>query len=94
MIVDGGAGLLAALAVTLRGVPVQRCTVHKLRNIARKAPKHAYEEIKLDYHRIVYADDLSSARDCAERIFGSHLRCLVHDEQVELNVLRWQELRD
>lgn len=62
VIVDGGAGLLAALAVTLRGVPVQRCTVHKLRNIARKAPKHAYEEIKADYHRIVYADDLSSAR--------------------------------
>ena len=29
-------------------MPVQRCTVHKLRNIARKAPKHAYDEIKAD----------------------------------------------
>lgn len=61
-IVDGGAGLLAALAVAWKGVPVQRCTVHKLRNIARKAPKHAYEEIKADYHRIVYADDARTAR--------------------------------
>jgi putative transposase len=61
-IVDGGAGLIAALGVTLRGVPLQRCTVHKLRNIARKAPRHAYEEIKADYHRFVYADDGRSAR--------------------------------
>lgn len=61
-IVDGGAGLLAALAVTWKDVPVQRCTVHKLRNIARKAPKHAYEEIKADYHRIVYAEDEATAR--------------------------------
>jgi putative transposase len=61
-IVDGGAGLLAALAVAWKTVPVQRCTVHKLRNIARKAPKHAYDEIKLDYHRIVYAEDVKTAR--------------------------------
>jgi transposase-like protein len=61
-IVDGGAGLLAALAITWKDAPVQRCTVHKLRNIARKAPKHAYEEIKADYHRIVYAEDEATAR--------------------------------
>ncbi len=48
--------------MTWKSVPVQRCTVHKLRNIARKAPKHAYEEIKADYHRIVYAEDEASAR--------------------------------
>jgi putative transposase len=61
-IVDGGAGLLAALAATWNKVPVQRCTVHKLRNIARKAPKHAYDEIKIDYHRIVYAEDVKTSR--------------------------------
>jgi putative transposase len=61
-IVDGGAGLLAALGATWNKVPVQRCTVHKLRNIARKAPKHAYDEIKIDYHRIVYAEDVKTAR--------------------------------
>jgi transposase-like protein len=61
-IVDGGAGLLAALGAAWKSVPVQRCTVHKLRNIARKAPKHAYDEIKIDYHRIVYAEDAKTAR--------------------------------
>lgn len=61
-IVDGGAGLRAALAATWKDVPVQRCTVHKLRNIQRKAPKHAYEEIKADYNAIVYADDEKAAR--------------------------------
>lgn len=61
-IVDGGAGLRAALSATWKGVPVQRCTVHKLRNIQRKAPKHAYEEIKVDYNAIVYADDEKASR--------------------------------
>lgn len=61
-IVDGGAGLRAALATAWKNVPVQRCTVHKLRNISRKAPAHAYEEIKADYHRVVYADDERAAR--------------------------------
>jgi hypothetical protein len=29
--------------------------VHKLRNLERKAPKHALAEIREDFHRIVYA---------------------------------------
>jgi uncharacterized protein (TIGR02996 family) len=41
---------------------VQRCTVHKLRNLQRKAPAHALEVIKEDDHRIVYADSLDEAR--------------------------------
>jgi len=61
-VVDGGPGLLAALKGTWSKVPVQRCTVHKLRNLARKAPKHAYDEIKADYHAIVYARDERQAR--------------------------------
>ena len=34
---------------------VQRCCVHKLRNVERKAPKHALDELREDFHRIVYA---------------------------------------
>jgi transposase-like protein len=41
---------------------VQRCTVHKLRNLERNAPAHVLEEIKADYHRIVYAVSLAEAR--------------------------------
>ncbi|CAN5197970.1 IS256-like element IS1553 family transposase [soil metagenome] len=79
-IVDGGAGLLAALAATWNKVSVQRCTVHKLRNIARKAPKHAYDEIKIDYHRIVYAADLKTAlaeRDAFCKKWGKTCRPVV-----------------
>jgi transposase-like protein len=41
---------------------VQRCCVHKLRNLERKAPKHALAEIRDDFHRIVYAASLEAAR--------------------------------
>ena len=30
---------------------VQRCCVHKLRNLERKAPKHALAELREDFHR-------------------------------------------
>jgi RHS repeat-associated protein len=35
--------------------------VHKLRNILRKAPQHAHDEITDDYHLIVYASGLAAA---------------------------------
>ena len=41
---------------------VQRCCVHKLRNLARKAPKHALPDIRDDFHRIVYAASADAAR--------------------------------
>jgi transposase-like protein len=36
--------------------------VHKLRNLERKAPKHALAELRTDFHRIVYAESLAAAR--------------------------------
>ena len=41
---------------------VQRCCVHKLRNLERKSPKHALAEIRDDFHRIVYAANADAAR--------------------------------
>ena len=41
---------------------VQRCCVHKLRNLERKAPKHALAEIRDDFYRIVYAASADAAR--------------------------------
>jgi putative transposase len=35
---------------------------HKLRNLERKAPKHALAEIRDDFHRIVYAANADAAR--------------------------------
>ena len=62
-IIDGGAGLSKAVGQVFRESKVQRCAVHKLRNLERKAPKHALEEIKADYHRIVYAKSEAKARE-------------------------------
>jgi transposase-like protein len=41
---------------------VQRCCVHTLRNLERKAPKHALAAIRDDFHQIVYAASAEAAR--------------------------------
>lgn len=43
------------------GLPHQRCTVHKLRNLKAKAPKHVHEAVREGYHRIVYVETLDAA---------------------------------
>jgi putative transposase len=62
VIMDGNKGLRAAVEKNWPGTAVQRCTVHKLRNLERYAPRHALEEVKTDYHRIVYAESLEQAK--------------------------------
>jgi putative transposase len=44
------------------GIKVQRCTVHKLRNLERHVPRHALEEVKSDYHRIIHAESWEQAK--------------------------------
>src|ERR671919_1823590 len=55
VIVDGGKGLEAALASLWGDVPVQRCTVHKERNLLAHAPKHLHDEIKADFNDMMHA---------------------------------------
>ena len=61
-IVDGNAGLRRAVGETWPRAALQRCCVHKLRNLERKAPKHVLAEIRDDFHRIVYAANADAAR--------------------------------
>ena len=61
-IIDGHAGLRRAVGHAWPQAAVQRCCVHKLRNLERKAPKHALAELRQDFHRIVYATSGDSAR--------------------------------
>lgn len=61
-IIDGNAGLRRAVGLVWPRAAVQRCCVHKLRNLERKAPKHALAEIRDDFHRIVYAASGEAAR--------------------------------
>jgi putative transposase len=55
LIVDGGSGLDKAIAAVWDGVPVQRCTVHKHRNLLAHAPERLHEEITADYNDMIYA---------------------------------------
>jgi len=82
-IVDGNKGLRSALAKNWPSTLVQRCTVHKLRNLDRYAPRHALEEIKSDYHKIVYAESLEQANK-AQRDFISKWKKLVPKVVVSL----------
>jgi putative transposase len=55
LIVDGAPGLESAIAAVWNGVPVQRCTVHKHRNLLAHAPERLHEEISADYTDMIYA---------------------------------------
>jgi putative transposase len=76
VIIDGNAGLRRAVAEIWPRASVQRCCVHKLRNLERRAPKHGLAEIRHDFHRIVYATSADAARlayAAFERMWGK--RC-------------------
>ncbi len=55
LIVDGAAGLEKAIAAVWDGVPVQRCTVHKHRNLLAHAPERLHDEVTADYTDMIYA---------------------------------------
>ena len=55
LIVDGAPGLEKALAAVWDGVSVQRCTVHKHRNLLAHAPDRLHDEISADYTDMIYA---------------------------------------
>ena len=55
VIVDGAPGLEKALAALWSDVLVQRCTVHKHRNLLAHAPERLHEEISADYKDMIYA---------------------------------------
>jgi transposase-like protein len=65
-VMDGSGGLRAAVTERWPDVAVQRCTVHKLRNLQAHAPHHSHAAVKADFHTIVYA----SSRQDAERAYA------------------------
>lgn len=67
VIADGNRGLRAAIDAVWPKVHVQRCTVHKLRNLFAHAPKHAQKKIHADYLDIVNAKDLKRALEARKR---------------------------
>jgi len=67
VISDGHPGLKKAMEVWSKA-DVQRCAVHKLRNLLRACPRHAHAELKRDYDSIGYAEDGLSAREAYARM--------------------------
>src|ERR1700746_2673629 len=55
VIIDGAAGLEKALGLVWSDALVQRCTVHKHRNLLAHAPERLHEEISADYKDMIYA---------------------------------------
>jgi transposase-like protein len=57
VIVDGAPGVEAALAALWgEELPIQRCTVHKHRNLLGHAPKAMHDELTEDYRDMIYAE--------------------------------------
>lgn len=61
-IIDGSKGLRAVVERTWPAAAIQRCTVHKLRNVLTTAPKRLHDELRVHYHAIVMAEDGAAAR--------------------------------
>ena len=55
MVVDGAPGLEKALAALRPDMAVQRCTVHKHRNLLAHTPERLHEEISNHYRDMIYA---------------------------------------
>jgi transposase-like protein len=62
VVIDGSKGLRSAVAEQWPQVAVQRCTVHKLRNLEAHAPQRLHDELRQDYRAIVYAADERAGR--------------------------------
>lgn len=83
-VIDGNPGLAVALQTHWSGLPVQRCTAHKLRNLAAKAPARLREELTEDYRRMIYADTVTAVEQARTRFTKKwRLRCPAVIESLE-----------
>jgi transposase-like protein len=67
IVVDGGTGLDAALALVYGHVPVQRCWAHKTRNILNYVKRADQKAVKKALQRISHAQTLRQAQQAAHR---------------------------
>jgi len=86
IIVDGNPGLLAALKSCFPNVKIQRCTVHKMRNIASHSPRAIQARLMADLKRIIYAtskrealEEFASWKRCYENLAPKAVSCLEKD---------------
>jgi len=65
-VIDGCAGLEAAVRNSWPWIDIQRCTKHKLENLRTHAPKRRWPQLKRDYDAIIYAEHETAARAAYE----------------------------
>jgi putative transposase len=83
-VIDGSAGLAAALREVWPTLAIQRCTTHKLRNLEAKAPTRLREELKEDYRRMIYAETRSLVEQARARFVKKwRLQCPAVVESLE-----------
>jgi putative transposase len=75
-IIDGSAGLAAALREPWPTLAIQRCTTHKLRNLEAQAPVRLREELAEEYRRMIYAESRTLVDQARARFTKKgRLRC-------------------
>lgn len=96
VISDGNSGLKKMIRECFPYSLVQRCQVHKIRNILSKLPKDIQAKMKKLIHQAFYAQDyqkgINTARDIIRRFrdeFPSAMECLEKDLEETLCVLKF-----
>jgi putative transposase len=69
VVIDGNPGLRRAVGQAWPAAAVQRCVVHKLRNLEAHAPKRLVDDVRATFHAITEADSERAAR-------AAYARCL------------------
>ena len=72
-VIDGHPGLPEALRAAWPRIAIQRCTVHKLRNLLTKAPRPLHEELTDNNRRMSYGTTRDAVRS-ARRTFRAKWR--------------------
>jgi transposase-like protein len=75
-IIDGSPGLRAAIATVWPTTALQRCVVHKLRNLLAHAPPHSQAAVTADFHRVVYGAGRAEADPRGGRPRAADLLCV------------------
>ena len=98
-IMDGLPGLEGAFHAAFRKATVQRCQVHKAKNVLAKVRKKDRKVVADDLRRVFYAADALSAKRALERfgtkwkpMYPDAVKCLVRDFEAVTAYLAFPEL--
>jgi putative transposase len=98
-IMDGLPGLERAFLAAFRKATVQRCQVHKAKNVLAKVRKKDRKVVADDMRRVFYAGDTLSAKRALERfstkwkpMYPDAVKCLVRDFEAVTAYLAFPEL--